>query len=237
MTGFAYDLAVSAVPYDAAFVSELFATLAPRLVTKPVWEGHASGNGFEPALGTGNASTLVADQSRLALVIHQRLWQHHDATRAHEPLLRERVRAHPESVRVVTLDDTPVPRWLASVQQCGLAAAGLDGAAQLALDAIESSGGAVARARVADAPVEPSPRWSDSPAPFLAQPRAQSALRRELDALAAQLEQSVDPERARRPERGIEIFALPHRSIVRVDDAGLSLSWVTGNGSTVADGR
>lgn len=246
MTASRCDLAVSAVQYDAAFVGELFAAIGPRLITTPVWQGHASSGASEEALPLGLRtpsvpddadSTLVSDRSRLALVVHQRLWRHHESTRAHAPLLRERVRDDPASVVVLTLDNEPIPDWLEPVRRCGLAAAGLDGAVDFALDAIASSGGAVT------GPPPPAPRsmpaqgWMDPPAPFLGQPRAHSALRHELDALSAQLSSSLALEEARAVDRTGELISLPHRLIARLGERGVSFSWVTGVGASVADGR
>lgn len=246
MTASRCDLAVSAVQYDAAFVGELFAAIGPRLITAPVWQGHAS-NGVKDdvarlGLSASSAfddsdSTLVSDRSRLALVVHQRLWRHHESTRTHAPLLRERVRDDPASVVVLTLDDEPLPDWLEPVRRCGLAAAGLNGAVDFALDAIASSGGAVNGAPPPAARSEPAQGWMDPPAPFLGQPRAHSALRHELDALSAQLVASLALEQTRVPERTGELISLPHRLIARVGETGVSFSWVAGVGSAVADGR
>ena len=246
MTASRCDLAVSAVQYDAAFVGELFAAIGPRLITAPVWQGHAtngtSGDAVQLGLRTTPAldeadSTLVSNRSRLALVVHQRLWRHHESTRAHAPLLRERVRDDPASVAVVTLDDEPIPDWLKPVQRCGLAAAGLKGAVDFALDAIASSGGAVNGALPAAPRSEPSQGWMDPPTPFLGQPRAHSALRHELDALAAQLTSSLALEQAKVADRSGELISLPHRLIARLGERGVSFSWVTGVGASVADGR
>jgi hypothetical protein len=240
------DLAVSAVQYDAAFVGELFAAIGPRLITTPVWQGHASNGASDGVVRLGLAassvfdesdSTLVSDRSRLALVVHQRLWRHHESTRTHAPLLRERVRDDPASVVVLTLDDEPLPDWLEPVRRCGLAAAGLGGAVDFALDAIASSGGAVNGAPTPAARSEPAQGWMDPPAPFLGQPRAHSALRHELDALSAQLVASLALEQARVPERTGELISLPHRLIARLGETGVSFSWVAGVGSAVADGR
>jgi len=231
VTAFMYDLAISAVPYDAALVTELFAKLAPRLRTEPVWEGHAEVERSDAR------PTLVADQSRLALVLHQRLWPHDDATKADASLLRQRLTDRPKSVCLMTLDDTPVPSWLSKVRRCDLTATGLEGAADFALDAIASWGGAVSGAPTPDAAPAPATRWPEGPPPFLGQPRAQSALRRELDAIAAELKARVDLRQAGQAERTCELHTLPHRLVARFDDVGISFSWVAGRLPTVGDGR
>jgi hypothetical protein len=231
MTAFSYDLAISAVPYDAVFVNELMAELAPRLRTMPVWAGHA---GQEPP---APHAMLVADQSRLALVLHQRLWRHDARTQADASVLRERVRERPDSVRVMMLDDAPLPPWLSRVQTCDLRSSGLAGVANFTADAIASSGGAVSRAEV-PAPAAAGPmRWSEGPTPFLSQPRAQSALRHELDAIAAELKSHIASRQASQPDETFELHALPHRLIARFADRGISFSWIGGSLPSVTEGR
>jgi hypothetical protein len=81
------------------------------------------------------------------------------------------------------------------------------------------------------------PRWPEGPAPFLSQPRAHSALRRELDALIAALKSALERRRVCAPDRSFELHALPHRVIARLDDVAISFSWVAGRLATVGDGR
>ena len=231
LSRFIYELAISAVPSDAALVMELSAELGARLASEPVWEGHAT-------LGTMRLpGALVADQSRVAVVLHQRLWQHDAATSADVATLRQRVRERPESVCVILLDETPVPSWLATAKTVDLATDGLATAVTFALDAIASCGGTVGFPRVQpDAVASPAP-WRDGPSPFIAQPRAQSALRHELDAIAEALKSHLDDRRARQTDGVFELHVLPFRMIARLGDRGISFSWVAGRGSTVADGR
>jgi len=231
VTTFPYDLAISAVPSDAVLVTELCAELAARLYTEPVWEGHASPNGVE------RLETLVADRSRLAVVFHQRLWQHDVATSLDAATLRDRIRERPGSVCVMMLDDTPVPHWLAKARRFDLAAKGLQSAATFILDALAACGGEVGSVPLrADTDASPA-RWPEGPPPFLAQPRAQSTLRHELDALAAALKSHLEERHALQPEGTFELHALPFRLIARLDDVGISFSWVSGRVPTVADGR
>jgi hypothetical protein len=231
MTAFSYDLAISAVPYDAVFVTELMAELAPRLRTMPVWAGH--GGQEPPAL----PAMLVADQSRLALVLHQRLWRHDATTQADASVLRERVRERPESVRVMMLDDAPVPSWLSRVQTCDLRSSGLAGVANFTADAIASSGGAVSRPAAPPPAAPPPMRWSEGPTPFLAQPRAQSALRHELDAIGAELKAHIARRQASEPDETFELHSLPYRFIARFADRGISFSWIAGTMPSVTEGR
>jgi hypothetical protein len=230
---FTYDLAISAVPSDAILVTELCAELAERLGTEPVWEGHVTSDGLEVL------TTLIAEQSRVVVVLHQRLWQHDVATSADAAILRQRIRQRPESVFVVLLDETPVPKWLANAQQFDLGAGGLHKAATFTLDAVASCGGTIGSMRdraVGGGEAGSTPRWTSAPPSFLGQPRAHSTLRHELDALASSIESHLRERRTLRPEGVFELHALPFRLIARLDDVGLSFSWVAGRGPSVADG-
>jgi hypothetical protein len=233
MTNFTHDLALSAVPYDTLLVAELSQRLTPRLPTLPFWAGNAPHESMEATTG------LLGDSSRLALVLHQRLWGRDGMTNLDEAVLRDRLIRHPASVIVVTLDDETIPEWLSSAPRCHLADVGLDGVTDFALDAIVAAGGSTRNipAAAADAEAEPPKRWLEGPAPFLAQPRAHSALRRELDALATELKPLLRLEEAFGTDRTIEIHSLPNRLIARIDDVGISFSWVPGRLGTVADGR
>ncbi len=78
--------------------------------------------------------------------------------------------------------------------------------------------------------------WHEPPTTFLLQPRAHSALKHELEAIATELTPLIDGARLARPDGTFELIVLPHRVVVRVDDAAVSFSWVGGRLPTVADG-
>jgi hypothetical protein len=94
---------------------------------------------------------------------------------------------------------------------------------------------------ITDAAVPASPGFRrDGPAPFLTQTRAQSALRRELSAIAAELAPELDRRRAAQPDAEFEMHVLPHRLIARLSGAGISFSWIGASGgqsASVAEGR
>jgi hypothetical protein len=226
----AYDLAISAVPSDAALVDELCVLLAPRLRTMPVWRS------LDQYIGSGSRATVVGDGSRVVLVLFQRLWHHDHTTRSDATALRERLLSRPDSVCVMTLDATPLPPWLAEVPRCDLTSGGIQGSVELALATIASLGGALTPARPANGP-QPTTRWLDAPPSFLSQPRAQSALRRELDAIADELRPRLALKQSTPPDGTFELLSLPNRLIARFDDVGISFSWIAGRIPTVAEGR
>lgn len=77
---------------------------------------------------------------------------------------------------------------------------------------------------------------NDGPAPFLAQLRAHSSLRRELDAIGAQLELYLRGGASTR-DRSIGLTILPNRFTARLGPVGVTISWVPGRTGTVEDGR
>jgi hypothetical protein len=127
---------------------------------------------------------------------------------------------------------------LASAQRCDFTADGLAGIAQFALDAVAGSGGVVRRAESEPpAPDEVRRGWSNAPPPYLTQLRAVSSLRRELDALTAQVEPRLQIEKAQPNDRVIELQSIPHRLFARVGGTAISFSWLSAGLGTVADGR
>jgi hypothetical protein len=226
------DLAISAVPTDAGFVVELVAQLTGRLGTTPSWHR----DGTAPVDAT--AAVLLADHSRVALVLHQHLWRHDERTQHDATVLRERIRRRPKSVCVMALDSTPVPSWLADAPCYDVAALGRAAAAEFVLDAIASAGGSVGGAPVRkDDGIVPEKRWPEPPTPYLSQPRAHSGLRHELDTLIRELKSAIAGCRTVQPAGTFDLRLLPHRLVVQLDDVALSFSWVAGRTPTVTDGR
>jgi hypothetical protein len=106
------------------------------------------------------------------------------------------------------------------------------------IDAITDAGGSVNGPLVPQSPPEQSDRrWPEGPRPFLTQPRAFSMLRRELDALAAELKAKSQSRQSAPTDRAAEFQALPNRLVLRLEDVGVSFSWVAGRQGTVEDGR
>lgn len=225
----ASDLAISAVPSDVGFISELQAELATDLTFAAP---HLGPIGLTDEI----ASALDPAQSSIALVLYQRLWPFDPATRRDEIVLRDRLRDHPKSVCVVMLEDAPAPKWLSACRRYDLATEGRAGMNEFVLDAVASSGGRP-REKKPMQEVEAAPRWPAPPVPFLGQPRAHSALRHELDAITGELEVEIERSRAALPESIFELHVQPNRVIARMQGVAVSMSWINGRQATVADGR
>jgi hypothetical protein len=239
------DLAISAVASDEGFVAELITAVASRLRTIPAWRVDApvAASDSDPTANAESAPepatafSLDSAHSRVVLVVHQHLWRHDENVRRDEAFLRQRVSDSPESVCVIALDDVPLPGWLARAPHYDVASAGRAGVADFVLDTIAAAGGAVRPKAAESADITSAPRWPEPPAPFLAQPRAQSALRHQLDALVEELETAVDRCKVAQPDRMFELNVLPHRLVARLDDVAVSFSWLTGGSTSIADGR
>ena len=227
-----HDLAVSAVVYDTLLVVDLMKVLALRLPAAPIWTG-------SPVLASNTpGSPLDGDVSRIALVLVQRLWGHDAITAADAEVLSDRARRNPKSIVAVSLDPTPLPDWMSGVRRLDLATVGVEGIAAFLVKTIAEAGGQVTpvSAKTPAATTDAPPRWPDPPTPYLGQPRAHGALRRELDLLVAELERRVGDDEIG-PDKVLEVHTQPHRSVARVDDVGVSFSWVPARSGSVADGR
>jgi hypothetical protein len=248
------DLAISAVASDDGFVTELITDIAQRLRMPPAWRRDATPQTADAEVsvessidGMGDSAgeainevpslpTLALADSRVILLLHQHLWYHDDQMRSDELVLRQRVSERPGSVCVIALDDVPLPKWLARAPHYDVKTGGRVGAADFVLGVVAAAGGAVAPKPVASEDVA-RPRWPEAPAPFLAQPRAHSALRHQLDTLGEELETVIDRCKAAQPDRIFELLTLPNRLVARLDDVAVSFSWLTGGSTSIAEGR
>lgn len=233
-SSFSCDLAISAVASDAGLVTELSTELSTRLRAAPAWHAETTQDASAPAEPL--IGPLTAAYSRVALILHQQLWRHDALTQQDATELHDRLRERPGSVCVMTLDDSPLPRWLATSPRYDLAASGRAGAVEFVVEVIESAGGSVKGTQRTD-DVPPRPRWPEPPTPFLGQPRAHTALRHELDAIIAALKAEIERCRAALPEGLFELHVLPYRVIARLDDVAITVSWVSGRMPTIAAGR
>jgi hypothetical protein len=231
MTAALRDVAISAVPFDSILVAELVDQLTPRVRVAP---SPALIDDEEPAA----TKRLTDAESRVVLVLHQRLWGKEPATRADATAIRARLAHRHASVLVLRVDDSAVPSWLAKAPKCELRSAGIDAAIDAVVAAVKSAGGSPKAAPAREAAVVPErARAFETPPAFLSQGRAFSVLRRELDALCSELEPRLEAEEARCADRSTEVHALPNRVVARMGDVGVSFSWVSGRQGTVADGR
>lgn len=239
MTSIAHDVAISAVSYDSLLVSELSERLSRRLMTPVFWRAEKADVQPDTTDDLAGAE-MMATSARVVVVLHQRLWGHDGTTAGDAASLRERVRAkRHRSIRVLQLDDEPVPSWLSSAPSLSMSEAGLKGATETIAKAIVACGGDVhaERPEIAPEPAAPLPAWSQPPRSFMSEPRALTALRREFDTLTTELERRVKFESARVGEKKFELHSAPQRLVVQLGAVGLSMSWVADRSGNLADGR
>ena len=230
-TSYTCDLAISAVASDGGLVAELLPELATRLPSPPEWRGDHTDAGADPG------PLLSPEHSRVALVLHQHLWHHDARTVGDAAELRTRLDARRDSVCVLALDDSPVAGWLARAPRYRLGESGRAGVVDFVVGVIAAAGGTVKPKPQPNSLDEANARWPEPPTPFLAQPRAHSTLRHELDGIVVALERELDRARATRPDGSFELHVLPHRVVARLDHVAISFSWVTTGLASVAEGR
>jgi hypothetical protein len=226
----ACDVTISATPFDAHLVRDLAARIERRLST--------TRTGCGVTVSTGDAAALDESASRIVVVLAQRLWGHEAITVADDETLRARARRRKKSIVVVSLDHEPQRAWMMPLSHVDLAAVGVAGVLEFILDAVRAAGGSVSPKEAAspDALAGRHPGW-DTPVPYLGQPRAHSALRREFDGICAELEPGFELKKGAVSDHLLELYKLPNRIIARQDGFGVSFSWLAGRTSAVSDGR
>ena len=231
MPEFKHDIAVSAVSYDSLLVTELLDRLRPRLDGTAVWAASETVPENE-----GGLSPLGAE-SRIALVLLHRLWANEPTTAAESGVLKQRMRRRSKSVVVLALDGAAVPAWLQSAQIHDLRSEGLDPLVESLVQLVAAQGGKV-RPAAPPVPVAVVPlRAYGSDLPFLTQPRAENALRKELERMFGEIESRLDVDTEREPEDLVELSSAPNRYIARQGSVAISFSWLAGRNAGVADGR
>ena len=242
MTTITHDVAISAVPYDSMLVADLSARLARRVGQALFWRAEKAD--MRPDTSEDLAATSVMETSaRVVVVLHQRLWGRDTTTAADALALRERIRAkRHKTIRVVMLDQEPLPAWLKSAHHCIMSDVGFDGVVDAVVRGVVAAGGDAVDAPITPpvAPVPQRPAWSEGQPAYMAQPRAQSALKREFDALSTELAERVKFESDRlgdSKEKQFEIHCAPQRLVVQLGPVGLSMSWVADRSGNLADGR
>jgi hypothetical protein len=237
MTKFTHDVAISAVSYDSLLVGDLFARLGPRLSAPVFWQTELADSRGEQRPDS-TAASVFEQSARIVVVLHQRLWGREGGTASDVEALRERVRAKQQrSICVVTLDREPVPAWLAGAPRFAMSEIGAAGVVAAVADAVAESGAKVAAApALTTEPVKAGLAWNEAQ-PYMNQPRAQTALRRELDTLTTELAGRVKSIGADRADGHVEFHSSPQRLVVQLGLVGLSLSWVAARSGNLSDGR
>jgi hypothetical protein len=233
---YTYETAISSTEYDATSSRELIDRLRRRLPqSRGVWARDLESQGSD-------AGSVVARDARTVVVLHDRMWGRTEATRADRDAIERRlVDEGPSFLRVVLIDDAPVPAWAESADSFVAAGGEIDRFVDALVTAIETSGGHTRADPEADVATRAAQgeRWSKDRDSFLNSHRAASVCTREFDRLVDEVERRV---KAIAAEGGVTleknaIVRTPGRCVVQYGPVALTISWVRLRGDSVADGR
>jgi hypothetical protein len=232
------EVAISSTEYDLAIATDLAQRLTGRM--------SAAGKNAVSIGATADVSTSKAkDESavwtkaRIVVVLHERLWGKTPATALAAAALTERkAKSSAKTIRVIRLDDAPLPACLrgADTRQIGQ---GLDTIADWVATAIGSAGGSLKKTRVSAKAVAASDafnRRAADAATFLGSSRAVAVCAREFERLADGIAKRAATIGDKAGTKA-EVQRMPDRCIVQLGPVALSVSWIRERVDTVATGR
>lgn len=232
-----YDVAITAADFDALAVAELKRRLEQRL-SKPVYAPPRAGDTPRTDADLAAIQKAIEKESRVVVVLHQRLWGVTPVTAPEAAALQARIgKVKHKDVVVVPIDTSPVPTWLKAtmVRSEGdpTSAAVIDAI----MNAVDHAGGSPKRVTdaIIAAHVAEDARRAQARTTFLTSQRALTLINRELDSLSAtvlKLCQSTLPEGV-----AAEARRTPDRYTVQIGPVGLSFSWIRGRSNSIADGQ
>jgi hypothetical protein len=234
---FKYDVAVSAADFDALAVTELKRRLELRL-SKPVFTVPRAKDG--PGLAAAAIEKAIEKDSRVLVVLYQRLWGTTASTEAEAAAIKARIgKLKRKDVLIVPLDTSAVPAWLkgtvirSSGSPTGVAVI------DAIIDAVDEAGGtpkritdAVLAARAADDEQRARARTT-----FLTSQRALTLINRELDSLSATVLRLCETPGTLPAGVAANMRRTPDRYTVQIGPVGLSFSWIRGRSNSIADGQ
>ena len=236
---FKYDVAISAADFDALAVAELKRRLEQRL-TKPVFAVPRAKDGPRTAASTAAVRKALEKESRVVVVLFQRLWGTTASSDAESAAVKARIgKVKRKDVLIVPLDTSIIPSWLKGVVI--RSSGGPTGAAVIdaIVDAVAAAGGAPKRvtdatraARIADEEQRARARTS-----FLTSQRALTLINRELDSLSATVLRLCETPGTLPAGIAPEVRRTPDRYTVQIGPVGLSFSWIKGRSNSIADGQ
>jgi hypothetical protein len=235
------EVAISSTEYDLALAKDLAERLLGRL---------SSGGKSAVYLGaTADASPARAkddvnawSKSRIVVVLHDRLWGKTPATSAAAETLAARKKTSPKSIKVVRLDDTPLPSSLRGADAKPINQ-GLVPLLEWITTSLAAAGGPVkkakapAKSKAAAVPViSELDKRAEIAATFLGSSRAQAICAREFERLADSIAKRA-ASAAEKAGTKAEVQRMPDRCLVQLGPVALSVSWVRERVDTAATGR
>jgi hypothetical protein len=232
------EVAISSTEYDLAIARDLADRLLGRL---------SAGGKHAVYIGaTADASPARAKddsvawaKARIVVVLHDRLWGKTPATAsAAAALTARKAKSTAKTIRVIRLDDAPLPSCLRGADAKPIAQ-GLDGIVEWLAAAIGSAGGSIKKTRAtakAIAASDAGHRRAQDAATFLGSSRAVAVCAREFERLADGIAKRAATVSEKAGTKA-EVQRMPDRCIVQLGPVALSVSWVRERVDTVATGR
>ena len=245
MSAFKYDVAITAADFDALAVAELKRRLEHRLA-RPVFTVPRSSEGSRTVAAATTIRKSFEKESRVAVVLYQRLWGSTPSTEIEAVALKARIgKVKHKDVLIVPLDTSPVPAWLkATPIRPSTGPAGPGGAAGAAVvdaivTAVETAGGSPKRVTdaIAAAHKADDEKRAQARVQFLTSQRALTLVNRELDALSATVLKLCEAPGALPTGLAASVRRTPDRYTVQIGPVGLSFSWIRGRSNSIADGQ
>ena len=232
------EVAISSTEYDLAIATDLAQRLTARL--------SAGGKNAVTIGATSDAATVktkdegaIWSKARIVVVLHERLWGRTPATALAALALTERkAKSNAKTIRVIRLDDSPLPACLRGADARQISQ-GLDTIADWVAAAVGTAGGSLKKTRVSAKAVAASDafnRRAQDAASFLGSSRAVAVCAREFERLADGIAKRAATIGDKAGTKA-EVQRMPDRCIVQLGPVALSVSWIRERVDTVATGR
>jgi hypothetical protein len=232
------EVAISSTEYDLAIARDLAERLTARLSAGGKNAVHIAATA-DVGTSKGKDEGAVWSKARIVVVLHDRLWGKTPATAlASSALTARKAKANAKTIRVIRLDDTPLPSCLRGADARPIAQ-GLDTISEWVGAAVASAGGSLKKVRVtakAVAATDAGNRRAQDAATFLGSSRAVAVCAREFERLADGIAKRAATIGDKAGTKA-EVQRMPDRCIVQLGPVALSVSWVRERVDTVATGR
>lgn len=232
------EVAISSTEYDLAVARDLADRLTGRLsanAKSAIYIGATAD--ASPARAKDDANAWA--KARIVVVLHDRLWGKTPATElAAAALTTRKAKSMAKTIRVIRLDETPLPSCLRGADTRQIAQ-GLDTISEWVATAIGAAGGSLKKVRVsakAVAATDAGNKRAEVAATFLGSSRAVAVCAREFERLADGIAKRAATVGEKAGTRA-EVQRMPDRCIVQLGPVALSVSWVRERVDTVATGR
>jgi hypothetical protein len=236
---FKYDVAITAAEFDGLAVAEIKRRLEQRL-TKAVFAAPRVSDQPRTAALTAAVRKSIEKESRVVVVLFQRLWGNSASTANESAALKTRIgNVKRKDVVIIPIDTSPIPTWLKGTVVRSAGAPASNAVIDAIVDAVTTAGGSPKRmtdaliaARTADDDQRARARTA-----FLTSQRALTLINRELDSLSAAVHKLCDTPGTLPAGFAAETRRTPDRYTVQIGPVGLSFSWIRGRSNAIADGQ